>query len=111
MPIEWAGLGPEGLIRLGRNAPEPLRVQLERELRDAIRSGRLAAGERLPSSRAVAAGLGISRGLGIQGYSQLQAQGVVPSPGGSATRVAAGALAPAPSLSPSLSRPADPEPT
>ena len=43
MPIEWAGLGPELLLRLDRGLAEPLRVQLERELRDAIRCGRLAA--------------------------------------------------------------------
>jgi GntR family transcriptional regulator / MocR family aminotransferase len=111
MPIEWAGLGPDVLLTLDRTRPEPLRVQLERELRDAIRSGRLAAGERLPSSRAMAAGLGISRGLVIECYSQLQAEGFLTSRAGSATRVAAGALAAAPSPSPSLSRPADPEPT
>ena len=107
MPIEWAGLGPEVLLTLDRTRAEPLRVQLERELRDAIRSGRLAAGERLPSSRAMAAELGISRGLVIECYSQLQAEGFLTSRTGSATRVAAGALAPASSPSPSLS----PEPT
>jgi GntR family transcriptional regulator / MocR family aminotransferase len=94
MPVEWAGLGPELLLRLDRERPEPLRSQLERELREAIRSGRLAAGERLPSSRALAAGLGISRGLVLECYSQLQAEGFLTSRGGSATRVAAGALSP-----------------
>ena len=93
MPIEWAGLGPELLVRLDRERPEPLRAQLERELRDAIRSGRLAGGERLPSSRALAAELGISRGLVLECYSQLQAEGFLTSRGGSATRVAAGAQA------------------
>jgi GntR family transcriptional regulator/MocR family aminotransferase len=71
-------------------------VQLERELREAIRSGRLAAGERLPSSRTLAAELGISRGLVLESYSQLQAEGFLTSRTGSATRVAAGALAPGP---------------
>jgi GntR family transcriptional regulator/MocR family aminotransferase len=93
MTIEWAGLGPELLVRLDRERPEPLRAQLERELRDAIRSGRLAGGERLPSSRALAAELGISRGLVLECYSQLQAEGFLTSRGGSATRVAAGAQA------------------
>ncbi|HYB31325.1 MAG TPA: PLP-dependent aminotransferase family protein [Solirubrobacteraceae bacterium] len=95
MPIEWAGLGPELLLTLDRARPEPLRVQLERELREAIRSGRLAAGERLPSSRAMAAELGISRGLVLECYSQLQAEGFLTATSGSATRVAAQALAPA----------------
>jgi GntR family transcriptional regulator / MocR family aminotransferase len=92
MPIEWAGLGPEVLVRLDRTAAEPLRVQLERELRDAIRSGRLTAGERLPSSRAMANGLGLSRGLVLECYSQLQAEGFLTSRSGSATRVAAHAV-------------------
>ncbi len=94
MPIEWAGLGPELLLRLDRKTAEPLRLQLERELRNAIRSGRLAAGERLPSSRVLAAELGISRGLVLECYSQLRAEGFLTARSGSATRVAAGALTP-----------------
>ena len=93
MSIEWAGLGPELLVRLDRATSAPLRVQLEQELRDAIRSGRLAAGERLPSSRALAAELGISRGLVLECYSQLQAEGFLTSRSGSSTRVAASAQA------------------
>jgi GntR family transcriptional regulator/MocR family aminotransferase len=77
---------------------EPLRAQLERELRDAIRSGRLAAGERLPSSRLLASELGISRGLVLECYSQLQAEGFLTSVSGSATRVASNALSPSPKL-------------
>ncbi len=95
MPIEWAGLGPELLLTLDRSQAEPLGAQLERQLREAIRSGRLAAGERVPSSRAMAAELGISRGLVLECYSQLQAEGFLTSRAGSATRVAAGALTPA----------------
>jgi GntR family transcriptional regulator / MocR family aminotransferase len=98
MPIEWAGLGPEILLTLDRSRPEPLRAQLERELREAIRSGRLAAGERLPSSRVMATELGISRGLVLECYSQLQAEGFLTATSGSATRVAAQALAPAGAL-------------
>ena len=94
MPVEWAGLGPELLLALDRSRGEPLRSQLERELREAIRSGRLAAGERLPSSRVLAAELGLSRGLVLECYTQLQAEGFLTSRSGSATRVAAGGLAP-----------------
>ncbi|HXO07184.1 MAG TPA: winged helix-turn-helix domain-containing protein, partial [Solirubrobacteraceae bacterium] len=86
MPIEWAGLGPELLLALDRSRPEPLRSQLELQLREAIRSGRLAAGERLPSSRALAAELGLSRGLVLECYAQLQAEGFLISRSGSATR-------------------------
>jgi GntR family transcriptional regulator / MocR family aminotransferase len=86
--IQWAGLGPELLLRIERDGAEPMRVQLERGLRDAIRSGRLAAGERLPSSRRLAQELGISRGLVLECYSQLQAEGYLVARTGAATQVA-----------------------
>jgi GntR family transcriptional regulator/MocR family aminotransferase len=86
--IQWAGLGPELPLRIERDGAEPMRVQLERALRDAIRSGRLVAGERLPSSRRLAQELGISRGLVLECYSQLQAEGYLRARGGSATEVA-----------------------
>jgi GntR family transcriptional regulator/MocR family aminotransferase len=91
MPIEWAGLSPDLFVPLDRTAREPLRTQLESALREAIRSGRLAGGERLPSSRELAKELGVSRGLVQECYGQLQAEGFLTSRGGSATRVADGA--------------------
>ena len=94
MSIQWAGLGPEVLLELDRERVEPLRAQLERGLRDAIRSGRLQPGERLPSSRGLARELGVSRGLVLECYTQLQAEGYLTSRSGSATRVASGAEAP-----------------
>jgi GntR family transcriptional regulator / MocR family aminotransferase len=90
--IQWSGLGPELLLRLDRELDEPLRAQLERELREAIRSRRLAAGERLPSSRVLARELGISRGLVQECYAQLWAEGYLVARSGSGTRVAAGAV-------------------
>lgn len=96
MTIQWTGLGPELLLRLDRTAAEPLRIQLERELRDAIRERRLAAGERLPSSRTLARELGISRGLVSECYAQLQAEGYLVTRGGSATRVSDSAQSAAP---------------
>jgi GntR family transcriptional regulator/MocR family aminotransferase len=93
--IQWSGLGPELLIRLDRNGGGPLGAQLERELRQAIRSQRLTAGERLPSSRKLAAELGVSRGLVQECYAQLLAEGFLIARGGSGTRVAAGAELPA----------------
>ncbi|HEY4461818.1 MAG TPA: PLP-dependent aminotransferase family protein [Streptosporangiaceae bacterium] len=95
MAIQWSGLGPELLLRLDRGSDEPLRSQLESGLRDAIRSGRLPSGERLPSSRELARELGTSRGLVQECYSQLLSEGYLTSRTGSATRVAAGAF-PAP---------------
>jgi GntR family transcriptional regulator/MocR family aminotransferase len=88
MAIEWSGLSPELLVRLDRSAAEPLRTQLEASLREAIRGGRLRAGERLPSSRELAHDLGVSRGMVQDCYSQLLAEGYLTSRTGSATRVA-----------------------
>lgn len=91
MAVQWSGLGPELLLRLDRGRGQPLRSQLETGLRDAIRSGRLQGGERLPSSRELARELGVSRGLVQECYNQLLAEGYLTSRAGSATRVAAGA--------------------
>ena len=91
MAIPWAGLGPELLLQLDRGRGQPLRSQLEAGLRDAIRSGRLQGGERLPSSRGLARELSISRGLVQECYNQLLAEGYLTSQAGSATRVAASA--------------------
>jgi GntR family transcriptional regulator / MocR family aminotransferase len=88
MAIEWSGLSPELLVRLDRSARQPLRAQLEASLREAIRSGRLRAGERLPSSRGLAHELGVSRGMVQDCYGQLLAEGYLISRTGSATRVA-----------------------
>jgi GntR family transcriptional regulator / MocR family aminotransferase len=91
MAIQWAGLSPELLIRIDRDGGQPLRSQLEAAIRSAIREGRLAAGERLPSSRELARDLGVSRGLVQECYGQLLSEGYLDSRVGSATRVAAGA--------------------
>ena len=88
MTIEWSGLSPELLVRLDRSASQPLRAQLETSLREAIRGGRLRAGERLPSSRELARELGVSRGMVQDCYGQLLAEGYLTSRTGSATRVA-----------------------
>src|SRR5215469_749987 len=60
-----------------RRAGETLRVALERSLRDAIGSGALRPGVRLPSSRALAGQLGVSRGVTSDAYEQLAAQGLL----------------------------------
>ena len=88
MAIEWSGLSPELLVRLDRSSGQPLRSQLEAGLRDAIRSGRLHGGERLPSSRELARALGVSRGIVQDCFGQLLAEGYLTSRTGSATRVA-----------------------
>jgi GntR family transcriptional regulator / MocR family aminotransferase len=90
MTIQWSGLSPELLLPLDRYSGQPLRTQLEGGLREAIRTGRLPVGERLPSSRELARELGVSRGLVQECYAQLIAEGYLDSRVGSATRVAPG---------------------
>lgn len=66
---------------------------LQEALREAVRSGRLTAGTRLPSSRDLAADLGVSRGLVTEAYEQLTAEGYLRSDRGSGTWVGQAARA------------------
>ncbi|MEZ5411200.1 MAG: PLP-dependent aminotransferase family protein [Acidimicrobiales bacterium] len=63
---------------------------LESALRDAIRSGRLHPGEVLPSSRSLAADLGLARSTVVAAYDQLASEGYLLTRQGASTRVAAG---------------------
>jgi GntR family transcriptional regulator/MocR family aminotransferase len=63
------------LVELDRGVREPLSLQLERALREGVRSGSLRPGTPLPSTRALASELGISRGLVVAAYAQLGAEG------------------------------------
>ena len=63
------------------------------QLREAVRSGRLAPGLRLPSSRSLAADLGVARNTVVNVYGQLVAEGWLVARQGSVTRVAGGAPA------------------
>jgi GntR family transcriptional regulator / MocR family aminotransferase len=56
-------------------------------IRDVIRSGRLAPGTRLPSSRALAADLGVARNTVARAYTELIAEGWLTSQHGSGTSV------------------------
>lgn len=57
-------------------------------IRDAIRSGRLASGAQLPSSRALAADLGVARNTVASAYTELIAEGWLTSKYASGTLVA-----------------------
>jgi GntR family transcriptional regulator/MocR family aminotransferase len=73
----------EFAIRFDDGADAGNRTQrLHEQLRAAILDGRLAAGAALPSTRHVAAGLGIARNTAIAAYDLLVAEGyVIPRPG------------------------------
>jgi GntR family transcriptional regulator/MocR family aminotransferase len=65
-----------------------LRAGLTDALRDAVRTGRLAPGTRLPASRSLAADLGVSRNTVVESYAELVAEGWLTAQQGSGTRVA-----------------------
>jgi GntR family transcriptional regulator/MocR family aminotransferase len=67
---------------------EPLHAQLERQLREAVRDGRLGNGERLPATRVLAAELDVSRGVVVEAYAQLTAEGYLVTRRGAGTVVA-----------------------
>ncbi|MDX2964354.1 PLP-dependent aminotransferase family protein [Streptomyces acidiscabies] len=65
-----------------------LRRGLTDALREAVRSGRLGPGTRLPSSRVLAVDLGIARNTVADAYADLVAEGWLTARQGSGTRVA-----------------------
>jgi GntR family transcriptional regulator/MocR family aminotransferase len=81
-------------VVIKRGGPVPLAAQIAAELRQAVADGRLGAGERISSSRALAASLRVSRTVVTSAYAQLYAEGWLDGRHGSGTFVAAGALRP-----------------
>lgn len=90
-------------VRIERGAPLSLQVQLTEQFRRAILDGRLASGTRLPSTRTLANGVGVSRNVALAAYDELFAEGYIEGRHGSGTYVT-GDL-------PSLPRPALPAPS
>lgn len=91
----------------------PLHEQIEQSIREDVRGGRIAAGARLPSSRSLAAELGVSRGVISEAYGQLVAEGYLIAGQGAPVRVAHTVRAPAarppsPSLLPDFAHRLDP---
>ncbi|MCC6470222.1 MAG: PLP-dependent aminotransferase family protein [Alphaproteobacteria bacterium] len=75
-------------IRLDKSAGAPLFRQLYVALRDAILGGQVAAGARLPATRALAASLAVARNTVINAYEQLRVEGYLEGRVGSGTVVA-----------------------
>ncbi|HEY1621690.1 MAG TPA: winged helix-turn-helix domain-containing protein, partial [Streptosporangiaceae bacterium] len=85
MDETWPG-SADLFIDLDREAGP--RRGIESALRQAIRAGRLHPDSALPSSRALAADLGVARGTVSAAYSQLAAEGYLIARQGTASRVA-----------------------
>ena len=76
-------------LTLVPRAAAPLHRQLYAELRGSILNGRLRKGARLPSTRALAHSLGVSRATVTQSYEQLISEGYLETVVGSGTSVSA----------------------
>ncbi|MFZ2468101.1 MAG: winged helix-turn-helix domain-containing protein, partial [Parvibaculum sedimenti] len=76
------------LLAVDPQADTPLYRQLYDALRGAILEGRLTAGGRLPSSRRLAADLGVGRNTVLSAYEQLAAEGYLEGQIGAGTRIA-----------------------
>ncbi|NVB77858.1 MAG: PLP-dependent aminotransferase family protein [Kofleriaceae bacterium] len=76
------------LIRLDGRASTPLHEQIFDAIRSRILAGVLARGVALPSSRQLAAELGVARSTVLQAFDALAAEGYIVTQAASATRVA-----------------------
>ncbi|MDG9704308.1 PLP-dependent aminotransferase family protein [Streptomyces sp. DH37] len=101
-------IGTGGDLHLDLGGPGGLRASLMRALRDAVRTGRLAPGTRLPSSRSLAADLGVARNTVADAYAELVAEGWLAARQGSGTRVAPRAEPAVPPDTPPGTRPTPP---
>jgi GntR family transcriptional regulator/MocR family aminotransferase len=104
MPENETSLGAELLLAVSKQAPGTLGSQIEDQLREAIRSGALKPGARVPSTRDLSRQLGISRRVAVDAYAQLAAEGYLLLRQGARPHVsdaiAAATLAPAPTAPP-----------
>ena len=76
------------LVTLDPVSREPLHRQIETTIRDQIRTGKLRRGSPLPPTRNLAATLGVSRGVVVEAYEQLTAEGYLSARTGGYTEVA-----------------------
>ncbi len=75
------------MIAVDRTSDAPMHRQVYDQIRDAILGGRLPPGRRLPSTRALADELGVSRNTVLAAFDQLFAEGYTEGQVGSGTRV------------------------
>ncbi len=101
------------LIPLTLTRDQPLQQQIYEQLRDLVRTGRLAAGMRMTSTRMVADQFGVSRITVLLTYERLIAEGyleTIPAVGTFVSRTLPGATPPAVAAVPGLAERAPPPP-
>jgi GntR family transcriptional regulator/MocR family aminotransferase len=75
IPQRTGAEGFDFFLAVDRACTTPLGRQIEDQMRSAIRSRRLQPGRELPSTRALARDLAVSRGVVVRAYAQLAAEG------------------------------------
>ncbi|WP_431782436.1 PLP-dependent aminotransferase family protein [Streptomyces chumphonensis] len=94
-------------LTVDRTARLPLAAQIRGSLRKLIENGTLRPDSRIPSSRQLAADLGVARSVVVEAYEQLAAEGYLVTRRGSGTRVAQSAKPPPGPASSLLPAPVD----
>jgi GntR family transcriptional regulator / MocR family aminotransferase len=87
--LERTNSAADLVVEIERGTGLALHRQIETAIRTAIHAGRLPRGAGLPATRALAGDLGVSRGVVVEAYAQLAAEGYLTSRPGSYTTVAA----------------------
>ena len=107
MPRLRTNLSPvsELAINLDRTGAAALHRQIEASIRERIRSGALPAGIALPPTRALALELGVTRGVVVEAYAQLVAEGYLTSRSGAYTQVSPAPTAVPPTAAPPAAQP------
>jgi GntR family transcriptional regulator/MocR family aminotransferase len=85
--VEKVSAAVSPVIAVDRKAPRPMHKQIYDGYREAIVRGNLRSGQQIPSTRALAVELGISRIPVLDAYAQLLAEGYFESRAGAGTFV------------------------
>ena len=75
------------LLHISRDHPTPIPAQIAAGIRDAVATGALSPNDAIPSTRALAEQLGVSRGSVVTAYDQLEGEGYLLSRQGAPTRI------------------------
>ena len=75
------------LLDISRDHPTPIPAQIAAGIRDAVATGALAPNDAIPSTRALAEQLGVSRGSVVTAYDQLEGEGYLLTSQGAPTRI------------------------
>jgi GntR family transcriptional regulator/MocR family aminotransferase len=99
------------ILVIDRDAGRPVGIQLVEGLRRGILGGTLRPGDPVPSTRSLAAELGVSRSAVVTAYEQLAGEGYLEMRQGAPTRVAVLDRGPTDAATPSTAEPAAPRVT